>query len=153
MQIFKRILKELGIALLFLLLILAVLAFVFYDKVPFAKQVPEPVDYANINRDDYKARGDLEEQANATQVFETSSSQLEEYLTEKIVSPGRFDPFNPINSVSDIPSDIVNASQTTRNTNTNSVAVSTEPKTSSIDTVSDTTITSIDKTPGVSSLE
>ena len=108
MQIFMRILKELGIALLFLLLILGVLAFAFYDKVPFGTKVPEPIDYANINRDDYNVRGNVENQANATQTYETSTSQLEEYLTEKIVSPGRFDPFNPIESVSDVPTEIVN---------------------------------------------
>ena len=108
MQIFMRILKELGIALLFLLLILGVLAFAFYDKVPFGTKVPEPIDYANINRDDYNVRGNVEDQANATQTYETSTSQLEEYLTEKIVSPGRFDPFNPIESVSDVPTEIVN---------------------------------------------
>lgn len=107
MQIFMRILKELGIALLFLLLILGVLAFAFYDKVPFGTKVPEPIDYANINKEDYSVRGNLEDQANATQTYETSSSQLESYLTEKIVSPGRFDPFNQIQSVSDIPSETV----------------------------------------------
>lgn len=110
MQIFMRILKELGIALLFLLLILAVLAFAFYDKVPFGKQIPESIKYTNINKDDYKPKGDVEDKANATQTYETSTSQLESYLTEKIVSPGRFDPFNPINSVSDVPTEKINGS-------------------------------------------
>ncbi|MBR4111259.1 MAG: hypothetical protein IKK43_06220 [Clostridia bacterium] len=107
MQIFMRILKELGIALLFLLLILGALAFAFYDKVPFGKKVPDSVKYTRINKDDYNVRGNVEDQASATQTFETSSSQLESYLTEKIVSPGRFDPFNPIESVSDIPTETV----------------------------------------------
>ncbi|MBO5179646.1 MAG: hypothetical protein J6B87_04805 [Clostridia bacterium] len=111
MQIFMRILKELGIALLFLLLILGILAFAFYDKVPYGTKVPDPIDYASINKDEYNIRGDLEDQANATQTYETSTSQLEEYLTEKIVSPGRFDPFNPINSVSDVPSEKVSGTQ------------------------------------------
>lgn len=107
MQVFKRILKELGIAILFLLLILGVLAFAFYDKVPFSREVPDSIDYTNIEKSKYDVRGDVEEQKNATQTYQTSVGQLESYLTEKIVSPGRFEPFAPVNSVSDIPNERV----------------------------------------------
>ena len=40
MQIFLRILKEIGIGLVFLLLILGLLALAFYEKVPFRVCAP-----------------------------------------------------------------------------------------------------------------
>lgn len=107
MQIFLRILKELGIAIIFILLILAILAFAFRDKVPYGTEVPKSVEYVNIDKKDYDVRGDVENKENPTQTYQTSIEQLEEYLTEKIVSPGRFAPFDPIASVPDVPSEIV----------------------------------------------
>lgn len=110
MQVFMKIMKELGIAVLFLLLILCVLAFTFYDKVPFGKEIPEAVKYTKIEKSSYDVRGDLEDRAGDTQTFQTSASQLEQYLTDKYVSPGRFEPFNTITSVSDIPNETVSIS-------------------------------------------
>ena len=108
MPIFLRILKELGIAMLFLLLILGVIAFVFYDKVPLGKVIPESVKYTKIDQAQYSVNGEgVEDKAAATQTYETSPSQLEEYLTEKIVNPGRFEPFSPVTSEPDIPSERV----------------------------------------------
>lgn len=107
MQIFTRILKELGIAILFMLLILAILAFAFRDKVPYGTKVPDSIDYANIDKKDYDVRGDVEDKTNPTQTYQTSTAQLEAYLTEKIVSPGRFAPFDPIDSVPDVPSETI----------------------------------------------
>lgn len=108
MPIFLRILKELGIALLFLLLILGVIAFVFYDKVPLGKVIPDSVKYTKIDQTQFKVTGEgIEDKKAATQTYETSASHLEEYLTEKIVNPGRFEPFSPITSEPDIPSERV----------------------------------------------
>lgn len=108
MQIFLRILKELGIALIFILLIVAILAFAFRDKVPFGTDVPEAVNYTVVNREDFKV-GDtgVEDKKNPDQVYQTSAKQLEEYITEKIVSPGRIAPFDSIESVPDVPSETV----------------------------------------------
>ena len=107
MQIFLRILKELGIAIVFVLIILAVLAVAFYDKVPYGTEVPESIKYTNIERDEYNVRGDVEDKFNPTLTYQTSNKQLEEYLTEKMVSPGRFAPFDPVTSVPDVPTDRV----------------------------------------------
>lgn len=110
MQIFLRILKELGIAIIFILLIVAILAFAFKDKVPFGTEVPEAVKYTVVDRDDFKV-GDagVEDKKNPDQVYQTSAKQLEEYITEKIVSPGRIAPFDSIESVPDVPSEIVSS--------------------------------------------
>lgn len=108
MQIFLRILKELGIAIIFILLIVAILAFAFRDKVPFGTEVPEAVKYTAIDREAYTAVSTgIEEQKNPDQIYQTSAKQLEQYLTEKIVSPGRIEPFDTIESVSDIPEELV----------------------------------------------
>ena len=108
MPIFLKVLKELGIALLFLLLILGVIAFVFYVKVPLGKVIPESVEYTKIDQSQFAVSGEgIEDKKAATQTFETSASQLEEYLTEKIVNPGRFEPFSPVTSEPDIPSERV----------------------------------------------
>lgn len=146
MQIFKRILKELLIALLFLLLILGILAIAFYDKVPFGTKVPGPIEYANINKNDYNVRGNVEEQANATQTYETSSTQLESYLTEKIVSPGRFDPFNQIDSVSDVPTETITSGVQNAATPLNESTLT--PKTNN-----EPLVTKYDSTAGESTLE
>lgn len=124
MQVFKRILKELGIAILFLLLILGVLAFAFYDKVPFGREVPDSIDYTNIDKSKYDVRGDVEDRASATQTYQTSVGQLESYLTEKIVSPGRFEPFAPVDSVSDVPNERVGATEDENNAQTKKSAQS-----------------------------
>ena len=142
MRLFMKIMKELGIALLFVLVILGVLAVAFHNRVPYGKEVPESINYVNIEKSNFDVRGDVEDKANATLTYQTSAKQLESYLTEKIVSPGRFAPFDATNSVSDVPSEVVTSDSTT-------VSGSTE----STNTGSDTTKDDATEKSGESSLE
>ncbi|MBQ9266708.1 MAG: hypothetical protein IJ217_00215 [Clostridia bacterium] len=107
METFKKVLKEIGIALLLLLLVAAVAAILFVDKIPFSKQIPESIHYTNIDKNDYNVRGDVEDIANDTVTFMSKASELKYYELIKLVLPGRHRPFGSINSGTDIPSEYV----------------------------------------------
>lgn len=108
MQVFLRILKELGIAIIFILLIVAILAFAFRDKVPFGTEVPEAVSYSAISKKDFIVADSAVENAKSPdQIYKASVKQLEEYITEKIVSPGRIAPFGSTSGEADLPSEKV----------------------------------------------
>ena len=107
MEIFKKVLKEIGIAILLCLIVAGISAILFYDKIPFAKQIPESINYTNIDKNDYNVRGDVEDIANATETFVSKSSELRYYELIKYVLPGRHRPFGSINSGTDIPSEYV----------------------------------------------
>lgn len=130
MQVFLRILKELGIAIIFILLIVAILAFAFRDKVPFGTEVPEAVSYTAINQKDYVvADSAVEEAKSPDQIYKTSVKQLEEYITEKIVSPGRIAPFGSIDGAKDVPSEKVSDKSAIQNSSSGNSQIFTNEST------------------------
>lgn len=108
MKVFLRILKELGIALVLLLMVLAVIVFTFYDKVPFGVEVPDAISYTSVDKADYVVSGNLENATADTKVYFSTSGDLQNMETEKIVIPGSAHPFKNVSSESDLPSERVN---------------------------------------------
>ena len=107
MEIFIRILKEIGIAILLGLVVAGVAALLFYDKIPYSKQIPESINYVNIDKNEYSVRGDVENKANATETYMSKASELRYYELIKYVLPGRHRPFGSITGSSDLPSEYV----------------------------------------------
>ena len=107
METFKKVLIEIGIAILLILAVAAVAAILFYNKIPFSKQIPESINYTNIDKNEYNVRGDVEDIANDTETFASKASELRYYELIKLVLPGRHRPFGSINGATDLPSEYV----------------------------------------------
>ena len=107
MRVFLNILKEIGIAILLGLLVAGVAALLFYNRIPFSKQIPESINYVNIDKNDYNVRGDVEDMANATETYVSKVSELRYYELIKYILPGRHRPFGSINGVTDLPTEYV----------------------------------------------
>lgn len=124
MQIFLRILKETGIAIVFLIIITAVVWLLFKGHVPFlGEKVPDPVDYAEINKADFDIEGDIESETNPTLIYEATTANLQQYQDDRLVSTGTINPFTMSDSTgSDVPSERVTISNSANgNGNTETV--------------------------------
>lgn len=110
MEIFKKVLKEIGIAFILILVIAGVAVIAFYKQIPFAKQIPESINYTSIDKTKYDVRGDVENVKNDTETYMSSAKELRYYELIKLVLPGRVYPFGSINSGTDLPSEYVNGS-------------------------------------------
>ena len=113
MRIFLNILKEIGIAILLGLVVALAAALLFWNQIPFSKQIPESINYVNIDKSEYDVRGDVEDKANDTETYVSKSSELRYYELIKYVLPGRYRPFGSITSGSDLPSEYVGQTSTT----------------------------------------
>ncbi len=107
MEIFKRVLKEIGISCILILVIGAVIVVAFYNKIPFSKQIPESIHYSKINRNEYSVRGDVENTTSETETFMSSAQELRYYELIKLVLPGKINPFSSIGGETDIPTEKV----------------------------------------------
>jgi len=108
MQVFLRILKEIGIAIVILGLLLLVGFFLFRSHMPFlSSDIPNPVDYKGVNYTDYDIEGDLENQKDPTKRYEATTGSLRTLETERKVHTGAPNPFVSSNAESDIPSERV----------------------------------------------
>lgn len=143
MQIFLRILKETGIAIVFLIIITAVVWLLFQKHVPFlGEKIPDPIEYAEINKADFDIEGGIESETNPTLIYEATTANLQQYQDDRLVSTGTINPFTMSNSTgSDVPSERVTISNSA-NGNQNT------------DTVDNTTFEDMDATDsGIKSLE
>lgn len=138
MQIFLKILKETGIAILILALVALVVWLIFRNELPFLDQdIPDAIEYTEINKNDFDIRGDIEDETDPTVVYQASASQMTDYESGRYVSTGGPNPFVSNNADPDVPSEKVTISNSTLNNNF-------EPS---------TTTTSGDNTSNVKSLE
>ena len=114
MQIFLRILKETGIAIIVLALVSLVVWLLFQKQLPFLGQdIPDAVEYAEINVEDYNTVGDIEDETNPTQVYEATNEQLTGYETDRYISTGLINPFSSNTATPDVPSERVTISNPT----------------------------------------
>jgi len=114
MQIFLRILKETGIAIIVLALVSLVIWLLFQKQLPFLGQdIPDAVEYAEINVEDYNTVGDIEDETNPTQVYEATNEQLTGYETDRYISTGLINPFSSNTATPDVPSERVTISNPT----------------------------------------
>lgn len=107
MRKFLEVMKEVGICLLFVVLAVGINVFLFKDVYISEVEIPAANEYASIDQSKYKVVGDIQDAQNATQTYEASSSQIEDYLTEYRYTPGTINPFVSSSSESDLPSEIV----------------------------------------------
>lgn len=108
MQVFLRILKETGIAIVVLILVSLVVWLLFKDKLPFLGQdIPKPIEYAGIKKSDFDIEGNIESETNPTQTYEATNEQLNGYNTDRIISTGLPNPFNSNNTEADVPTERV----------------------------------------------
>ena len=109
MQIFLRILKETGIAIIVLMLVALVMWLLFNKHLPFLGQdIPDAIEYVEIKESDFSTVGiGIENEQNPTQVFEATNEQLNGLITDRYISTGLPNPFNSSSSEPDVPSERV----------------------------------------------
>lgn len=108
MQIFLRILKETGIAIIVLFLVAFLVWFLFQNQLPFlGKTIPDPVQYAGINKSDFDIEGDIEDETNPTETHIVTQEQSQGFESERYVSTGVINPFSTEPAESDVPSERV----------------------------------------------
>ncbi|MBO5142595.1 MAG: hypothetical protein J6C46_06300 [Clostridia bacterium] len=108
MQIFLRILKETGIAIIVLALVALVVWLLFQKQIPFlGKSIPNAIEYAEINKADFDIEGDIESETNPTQTYEPTNAQLNGYEEGRYVSTGLPNPFSSNNAEPDVPTERV----------------------------------------------
>ena len=109
MQIFLRILKETGIAIIVLMLVALVMWLLFNKHLPFLGQdIPDAIEYVEVKESDFSTTGtDIENATNPTQVFEATNEQLNGLITDRYISTGLPNPFNSSSSEPDVPSERV----------------------------------------------
>lgn len=136
MDVFLRILKEIGIAIGALVLVSLVVWLLFRNHLPFLGQaVPAPIEYTEINKSDFDIEGNIEAETNPTQTYEATDKQLDGLESGRYVSTGGPNPFTSNNGESDVPSEMVtitnSANGTTNNTVDDSASTKTETSNSS----------------------
>lgn len=108
MQIFLRILKETGIAIVALCLVALVVWLLFQNQLPFlGKTIPDPIEYAGINNSDFDIEGDIEDETNPTETHTVTQEQSQGFEAERYVSTGVINPFSTSTAESDVPSERV----------------------------------------------
>lgn len=113
MDIFLRILKEIGIAIVALILVSLIVWLLFRGHLPFlGRDIPDPVDYVQINKSDYDIKGDIEDETNPTLTYEATDGQLDGLESGRYVSTGGPNPFTSNSSESDVPSEMVTITNT-----------------------------------------
>ena len=108
MQIFLRILKETGIAIVALCLVALVVWLLFQNQLPFlGKTIPDPIEYAGINNSDFDIEGDIEDETNPTETHTVTQEQSQGFEADRYVSTGVINPFSTSTAESDVPSERV----------------------------------------------
>jgi len=112
MQIILRILKETGIAILLLGVLVLVGFFLFRKQVPFlSSDIPNAVTYAGITASDYDIKGDLEDETDPTKTYTASNTSLRNVEKEYRILTGSANPFSSSSTTSDntfdLPTEIV----------------------------------------------
>ncbi len=120
MKILLNILKEIGIALVMIVILAAVAFIAFKDKIPYNKDIPKGDKYVQADSKEYSAASNnrLENIKQITVTHETEPVQITNAENEVRVQTGKATPFGDIDSESDLPTERVNgiASMTTGGT-------------------------------------
>lgn len=108
MQIFLRILKETAIAIVALILVALLVWVLFHEHMPFlGNKIPDPIDYVEINENDFKIEGFIEDETNPTQTYEVTPEQSRGFEDGRYTSTGAINPFNSNDGESDVPEERV----------------------------------------------
>lgn len=99
--------KEIGIALLMIVILGAVTVVAFYNQVPYGKEIPKGEEYAKVNKEEYSVSSHdrLAEVKAVTVTHEANSSQITDAENDVRLTTGKYTPFGGISSTSDLPSE------------------------------------------------
>lgn len=111
-KIFLNILREVGIALGILVVLLAVTVIAFKDQLPFDDKVPSGEEYVKANLKTYSVSStDRLAEVNKIKItHETNSGQIIDAENEVRILTGKYTPFGTIDSITDLPSERVGIS-------------------------------------------
>ena len=108
MQIFLRILKEIGIAIVILAVLLFVGFMLFKNQIPFLNSdVPHSVEYKGIDLAQFDIEGDLENQKDPTKTYEATNGSLRSLEQDRRIHTGAPNPFVSSKAEPDIPTERV----------------------------------------------
>lgn len=110
MKILLNILKEIGIAIVIIVVLAAVAFVAFKDKIPYGKVIPEGDKYVQADSKEYSAASNnrLENIKQITVTHETEPIQITNAENDVRMQTGKATPFGDIGSNSDLPTEKVN---------------------------------------------
>lgn len=108
-KVLLTILKEIGIALLILVILCAAIVLAFRDQLPFDEEIREAEEYKKINLAEYKAAsGDRTSGLEVVVItHKADSNQITEAENIDRIQTGKYTPFGSIDSTSDLPTEMV----------------------------------------------
>ena len=112
MKIFLSILRELGILIVIVLVLLAATFFAFKEQIPYAKEIPAGKEYTIADRKEYSVSSSnrLDDVEAVTITHETVSSQIVDAENAVRIQTGKNTPFGTISSESDLPTEKIGVS-------------------------------------------
>ncbi len=110
MKILLNILKEIGIAIVIIVILAAVVFIAFKDKIPYGMEIPKGDKYVQADSKEYSAASNnrLENVKQITVTHETEPIQITNAENDVRMQTGKATPFGDIDSNSDLPTEKVN---------------------------------------------
>ena len=110
MKILLNILKEIGIAIVIIVILTAVVFVAFKDKIPYGMEIPKGDKYVQADSKEYSAASNnrLENIKQITVTHETEPIQITNAENDVRMQTGKATPFGDIGSNSDLPTEKVN---------------------------------------------
>ena len=110
MKILLNILKEIGIAIVIIVILAAVVFVAFKDKIPYGMEIPKGDKYVQADSKEYSAASNnrLENIKQITVTHETEPIQITNAENYVRIQTGKATPFGDISSNSDLPTEKVN---------------------------------------------
>ena len=110
MKILLNILKEIGIAIVIIVILAAVVFVAFKDKIPYGMEIPKGDKYVQADSKEYSAASNnrLENVKQITVTHETEPIQITNAENDVRMQTGKATPFGDIDSNSDLPTEKVN---------------------------------------------
>lgn len=109
MKILLNILKEIGIAIVIIVILAAVVFVAFKDKIPYGMEIPKGDKYVQADSKEYSAASNnrLENIKQITVTHETEPIQITNAENDVRMQTGKATPFGDISSNSDLPTEKV----------------------------------------------
>ena len=110
MKILLNILKEIGIAIVIIVILAAVVFIAFKDKIPYGMEIPKGDKYVQADSKEYSAASNnrLENVKQIAVTHETEPIQITNAENDVRMQTGKATPFGDIDSNSDLPTEKVN---------------------------------------------
>ena len=109
-----RILKEVGIFIAMLIVLLAAIVIAFKDQLPYEDKIPSGEVYVSVSKDKYSVNStDRISEVNIIKItHEANSGQIIDAENEVRIQTGKYTPFGTIDSTTDLPTERVGINYT-----------------------------------------